>query len=217
MRKTQLALALTALMSLGLAACGDPDRQRGDPNRPAQEAPATEREARQQDVRDERSVNEELDREGLDAAVDPDTQPIPARNDYHRPDLISYDISDLGNLDDPTTVRTHHQEHTELLASIRDAIHNEADEVAHCAAVPFGHKACGGPASYLVYSQRDMSSSDIEDFEQQVARYNQLDAFLTISEGRMSTCDITPRPELELENGRCIANTRGSIQVSDLQ
>lgn len=212
MRKSRLSLTLAAIftLSFGLAACSDPDDQRGDPTEPTQEAPATERDARQQDVRDERNVSEELNQEGLDAASDPTNQPTPATAEY-RQDLLAQNVSNLGDTDDPSTVRTFQQEHAELQQTIRQALsRNRADDIDQCAMVPFGHSPCGGAETYLVYSQRDMSSDEIEDFEEKVARYNQLDAFLKTSRNIVGTCEVTPVPEIVFENGRCMASGRGS-------
>ncbi len=180
MKKTRLSLALAAIfsLSLGLTACSDPDDQRGDPMDPAQETSAAEREARQQEVRDERNPTAKTDDDDLwDAARD------------------------------PQTVRTHQQEHAELQQTLREYLQRtRADNENQCAMLPYGHKPCGGPETYMVYSQKDMSDSDIEHLEQRVARYNQLDAFLKTSSGMMSNCQVTPEPEIRFENGRCVAS-----------
>ena len=87
----------------------------------------------------------------------------------------------------------------------------EADNREQCALIPYGHKPCGGPESYIVYSQMDMDENDIDELHDKVRRYNQLDAFIKSSQGIMSTCDITPEPEVRFENGRCIADARASF------
>lgn len=247
MRKSRISLALAAVFALGLAACGDPDDQRGDPTDPMQQTPATERDARQQADRDsddsndarsaeqldeegrdrearqraarsEGNINENLARDGYDPATDPNTQPIPAEQDFHRPDLLARNLDELGDLEDEENVRTQQQAREQLLAEIERTVGNrEADDVNQCAFVPLGHKACGGPESYMVYSQRNMSDSDIESFEEQIARYNQLDAFIKTAENRMSTCDITPRPQISLEGGRCIAQDSRFGQPRELE
>ncbi|RAJ93614.1 hypothetical protein [Aliidiomarina maris] len=214
MKKTRLSLALAAIfsLSLGLAACSDPDDQRGDPMDPAQETSAAEREARQQEVRDERNPTAETDDDDLwDAARDPSNQPAPAMGEYrnkeYREDLMAGDISELGDASDPQTVRTHEQEHAELQQTLREYLQRtRADNENQCAMLPYGHKPCGGPETYMVYSQKDMSDSDIEQLEQRVARYNQLDAFIKTTRGVMSNCQVTPEPEIRFENGRCVAS-----------
>lgn len=202
--KSTWSLMVAGILALGLTACSDPDDQRGDPTDPTQEAPTTERDERREDIRDERSVTQAVDRdEDIDPAADPMNQPTPARTD-----LLAGDISHLGDTADPTTVRTHQQEHTELEMDIREYVrHAEADDIKQCALIPFGHKPCGGPESYLVYSQRDLSSDDIADLEEKVARYNHLDAFLKAAQGMMSTCDVTPEPIVTIESGRCVAQS----------
>ena len=226
MRKSRISLALAAIFALGLTACGDPNDQRGDPTDPTQQAPVAERDARQQaderagqqsadrrdrealqsSARNEGNINDNLDRDGYDPATNADTQPVPATQDFHRPDLLAQNFDELGDLEDQDNVRARQEAREELLAEIERTVgEREADDVNQCAFVPMGHKPCGGPERYMVYSQRDMSDSDIETFEAQVSQYNQLDAFIKTAEDRMSTCDITPRPEIRLEGGRCVA------------
>lgn len=209
MKKASLFLALAAALSL--SACSDPDDQRGDPMDPTQQAPvATEREARQQEVREDENVSAEASSEGIDPARDASRQPAPAINEYS--DLYADNIEELGSIDDPQQVRTHTQEHTELQQELREMLQRtEADNRNQCALIPYGHKPCGGPESYLAYSQMDMSESDIDELHEKVRRYNQLDAFIKSSQGVMSTCDITPEPDILYENGRCIADIRASF------
>lgn len=201
MKKTWLTLVIAAVLGFGLSACGEQnDRDRDDPRDPMQQVEeADERDARQQEVRDERSqrgesLSAEMDDGNIDPARDSQRQPPGALSDS------------LGDTSDPQTVRTHTQEHTELQQELRQYLQQtNADSRDQCAAIPYGHKACGGPETYIVYSQRDMDENDIAELNEQVARYNQLDAFLKTSRGVASTCDITPEPEIRFENGRCIA------------
>lgn len=210
MKKTCLFLALAAALSL--AACSDPDDQRGDPQDPTQQAPATERDARQQELREDENVSADGSSDGIDPARDPAHQPAPATSEYR--DLYVDSIEELGDIDDPQTVRTHTQEHVELQQELREVLQNtEADSREQCAMIPYGHKPCGGPETYLVYSQRDMSEDDISELHDNVRRYNQLDAFIKASQQMMSTCDITPQPEIRFENGRCIADAEGMRRI----
>ncbi|MCC5879390.1 MAG: hypothetical protein JJU03_05825 [Idiomarina sp.] len=202
MKKTCLFFALAAALSL--SACSDPDDQRGDPTEPTQQAPATEREARQQALHEDENVSEEGSSDGIDPARAPERQPASATNGYR--DLYASNIEELGDIDDPRTVRTHTQEHVELQQELRELLQRtEADERGQCAMIPYGHKPCGGPESYMVYSQKDMSDDDIDELHEKVRRYNQLDAFIKSAQQMMSTCEVTPQPEIQFENGRCIA------------
>lgn len=193
MKKTCLFFALAAALSL--TACGDPDDQHGDPQEPTQQTPATEREAQQQELREDTDVNEEATSDATNLYADIDN------------------LADFGNVDDPQQVRTHQQEHTELQGELRALLQRtQADSREQCAMIPYGHKPCGGPEAYIVYSQKDMSESDIEALHEKVQRYNQLDAFIKSSRQIMSTCEITPQPEIRFENGRCIADSRAMHQ-----
>lgn len=176
------------------------------------------REARQTDARTEGNINDTLARDGYDPATNANTQPVPASQDFHRPDLLARNFDELGDLEDEENVRARQQAREELLADIERSVGNrEADDVNQCAFVPLGHKPCGGPERYMVYSERDMSDGDIESFEAKIARYNQLDAFIKTAENRVSTCDITPRPEIGLEGGRCVARDSRFNQPRDIE
>lgn len=113
-------------------------------------------------------------------------------------------LEDLEAASDPDTVRTHIQEHTELQETLRQYLQRTAaDSRDQCALIPYGHKPCGGPDHYIVYSQKGMSDGDIAELEKQVKRYNQLDAFIDSSRNIVGTCQVTPEPEIQFENGRC--------------
>lgn len=114
-----------------------------------------------------------------------------------------------GDASDPATVRTHEQEHAELQQTLRQYLQRrEADSRDQCALIAYGHKPCGGPESYIVYSQKGMGEDTIEELEAQVKRYNELDAFIKSSRNIVGNCQVTPEPEIEFENGRCMANLR---------
>ena len=212
MKKTCLFLALAAALSV--SACSDPDDQRGDPQDPTQEAPATERDARQQELREDENVSADGSSDGIDPARDGSRQPPSATGEYADLYANADNIEELGDVDDPQQVRTHMQEHAELQQDLRGLLQrSEADSREQCAMIPYGHKPCGGPESYIVYSQKDMSEGDIEELHENVRRYNQLDAFIKTSQQMMSTCDITPEPQIRFENGRCIADSNHMRQI----
>ncbi|MGX5913541.1 hypothetical protein ACR0ST_02230 [Aliidiomarina sp. Khilg15.8] len=113
-------------------------------------------------------------------------------------------LQDLEAATDPDTVRTHVQEHTELQETLRQYLQRTAaDSRDQCALIPYGHKPCGGPDHYIVYSQKGMTAGDIAELEKQVERYNQLDAFIDSSRNIVSNCQVTPKPEIQFQNGRC--------------
>jgi len=77
-----------------------------------------------------------------------------------------------------------------------------ADDFSQCRSLAFGSKPCGGPWSYLVYST---SESDEERLIDLVNNYNDLEEQVNEAEGRASDCEFISKPELDFENGRCIA------------
>ncbi len=78
----------------------------------------------------------------------------------------------------------------------------EASSVEACRVLPIGDKACGGPAAYLVYSAE---ASDVERLGTLAAEHRRTDRARNDSCGLASTCEITPEPEVILEEGRCVA------------
>lgn len=138
---------------------------------------------------------------GLSACTDAD-------NTEESPGESETSLQDLEAAAAPDTIRTHIQEHTELQETLRQYLQRTAaDSRDQCAMIAYGHKPCGGPDHYIVYSQQGMSDGDIAELEKQVERYNELDAFVDSSRGMVSNCQVTPKPEIQFENGRCTQST----------
>jgi hypothetical protein len=77
-----------------------------------------------------------------------------------------------------------------------------ADDVSQCRIAPLGHKPCGGPASYLVYSVRDL---DEPALLAAITQYTALDQAQQQAVGLVSDCAIVPEPVAALQNGVCVA------------
>ena len=91
------------------------------------------------------------------------------------------------------------------LAEIKAVIGKaEADQPAQCKIVGVGQKPCGGPATYLAYSTRDI---DETAFLAQVAAYNELAKDFNQRSGMMSDCAIVPVPQVALVAGVCKIGT----------
>lgn len=84
-----------------------------------------------------------------------------------------------------------------------------------CRTAPVGHRACGGPRTYIPYCARTTDS---------VALFRKLDALARAEqayqarEGMMSTCEFMTAPAVRAEAGRCVldasANREGpSVSV----
>ncbi len=78
----------------------------------------------------------------------------------------------------------------------------EATELAQCRKVGLGYRACGGPASYLVYSVQGLDEASLL---QKVSRYNALSQAESERLGLMSTCQIIEEPAITLNAGVCQA------------
>ena len=78
----------------------------------------------------------------------------------------------------------------------------QATELAQCRKVGLGYRACGGPASYLVYSVQGLDEANLL---QKVSRYNALSQAESERLGLMSTCQIIEEPAIALVSGVCQA------------
>lgn len=83
----------------------------------------------------------------------------------------------------------------------------EATELAQCRKVGLGYRACGGPASYLVYSVQGLDEASLL---QKVSRYNALSQAESERLGLMSTCQIIEEPAITLVSGVCQAKPAGA-------
>jgi hypothetical protein len=89
----------------------------------------------------------------------------------------------------------------ELDRSIKEEIGEpRASHLSQCRSIPFGAKACGGPATFLAYSVARTDESGlrtlIDDYNQNARRYNQTGNLI-------SDCMVVSEPKLELVGGIC--------------
>lgn len=81
-----------------------------------------------------------------------------------------------------------------------------ATEPLQCKKTGLGHKPCGGPASYLIYSTQGLDEALLL---QKVSRYNQLVQAEQQRLGLVSDCAIVPEPGVALVGGFCVASGQG--------
>ena len=89
-----------------------------------------------------------------------------------------------------------------LYRSIREMV-GEAACTANeqCRTLPIGHKACGGPESYLVWSSAATSEGKLRAL---VDSYNQARKREVQQSGRVSDCSMMADPGARCEAGRCV-------------
>ncbi|WP_338407027.1 hypothetical protein [uncultured Flavobacterium sp.] len=69
-----------------------------------------------------------------------------------------------------------------------------------CGYIAFGSKPCGGPWSYLVFS----NSVNLDKLKEMVLNYNEMNRLYNIQTNAMSDCmAITPPTEVKCVNGVC--------------
>ena len=81
-----------------------------------------------------------------------------------------------------------------------------ATEPLQCKKTGLGHKPCGGPASYLIYSTQGLDEALLL---QKVSRYNQLVQAEQQRLGLVSDCAVVPEPGVALVGGFCVASGQG--------
>ncbi len=90
---------------------------------------------------------------------------------------------------------------TELGRIIKEEIGDaRAKDLSQCRSIAFGHKPCGGPATYLAYSVAKTNESKlkvlVDEYNQQAKNYNSARKVL-------SDCREVPAPKIELVDGLC--------------
>ncbi|MDP6124565.1 MAG: hypothetical protein QGH20_02270 [Candidatus Latescibacteria bacterium] len=80
-----------------------------------------------------------------------------------------------------------------------------ADSAVQCRAIGFGHKACGGPRTYLVYS---IVAADSIGLAAAVSVYNSVERDLNTKYGPGSDCEEEMPPQLSLAEWRCASGGR---------
>lgn len=99
----------------------------------------------------------------------------------------------------------------QVYAEIKGTIGVTASDISQCRTMAIGHKLCGGPGGYLVYSLQSTNESKLKDL---VTRFTALqEAYQSkYQSDQLSTCDVTIPPTVEFKNGKCAAASTG-LQV----
>jgi hypothetical protein len=89
-----------------------------------------------------------------------------------------------------------------LYRSIRETVGDAACTAnEQCRTLPIGHKACGGPEGYLVWSSAATSESRLRAL---VDSYNQARKRDVQQSGRVSDCSMMADPGARCDAGRCV-------------
>ena len=84
---------------------------------------------------------------------------------------------------------------------IRDMVANRsASKANQCHTMAVGAKACGGPATYIIYSTKNVNESDLED---RVCYYTAFQRAMNTEYELVSDCALEAAPNIELRDGTC--------------
>ena len=92
----------------------------------------------------------------------------------------------------------------QIQTEIGDAACDSADQ---CKTVAIGHKACGGPETYLAWSSK---RSDGAKIGQLAAALEAERRSQTLRSGMISTCSVVVDPGAACSAGRCITGQQGN-------
>lgn len=97
----------------------------------------------------------------------------------------------------------------DLYAQIQQAASNQGcNSSADCGLLAIGAKACGGPESYMVYSK---SNSDEAKLQEMAQSYKKARQQYNEDNQIMSTCEITPKPQVSCVRNQCVASTQSAL------
>ncbi len=80
-------------------------------------------------------------------------------------------------------------------------VNREATDVSSCEVIEYGYSACGGPASYLIYSTE---TTDVQKLEPLVDKYDKADEKFNTRLMLASGCSMAMKPDFILENNTCV-------------
>lgn len=80
------------------------------------------------------------------------------------------------------------------------------DNAQQCKTVAIGHKACGGPESYLAYSTKGNNEAKVTSL---AAAYAAERKASNTASGRMSTCSMVMDPGATCSAGKCVTSKDG--------
>lgn len=90
----------------------------------------------------------------------------------------------------------------QLRAEIGEA---RCSEPAQCRTVAVGHKACGGPSGYLVWSSAH--NGDGARVQALAERHRELSRQEVLRSGQLSNCAMVTDPGAQCQAGRCVLQT----------
>lgn len=96
-----------------------------------------------------------------------------------------------------------------LLQAIRQEVGNPvAASPDQCRVVGIGHRPCGGPERYLLFSTE---TTDEQRLLGLVERYNARARDLTAESGMVGTCEVLPEPGTLVRGGVCVAAAKAEM------
>ncbi len=91
----------------------------------------------------------------------------------------------------------------QIQAEVGDAA---CDSAQQCKTVAIGHKACGGPESYMAWSNKRSDGTKITQLAAALAAESKAQ---TINNGMMSTCSMVVDPGATCSAGHCVTQGPG--------
>ncbi|RUO76977.1 hypothetical protein [Idiomarina seosinensis] len=122
----------------------------------------------------------------------------------------STDLQEQQMSEQPKVTAT--QDIKELGLEIRRMVQTpNADHPDQCKIVAMGHKPCGGPERYLLYSTKTMNEQEETEFLNKLEQYNQLSRRHSEKSGMVSDCQMLPEPTAVVRDGFCIPAEKNTM------
>lgn len=86
-----------------------------------------------------------------------------------------------------------------------------ADRPEQCKVVEMGHKPCGGPERYLLYSQKTMAGDEEAAFLEKLKQYNELSRLRMEKSDMVSDCRVLPKPTTVVRKGFCVPAEKNTM------
>lgn len=148
---------------------------------------------------------------GLGACSDAKLEVTPANSALQQAaeqqQLLQAPVRAGGSDMNATDLKTTKMQATDLYQQIKTLVGDaNASNAGFCRKVGLGHRPCGGPESYLVYSAEGIDEPKLLAL---IAQYGSLRKAEHEASGMMSTCEMIPEPSVVWVGGQCKLGAAG--------
>ena len=86
----------------------------------------------------------------------------------------------------------------------------QCDTNAQCKVSPIGHRACGGPSAFIVYSTKTTEQKEVTALSEKVTT---LESKYNTKEGLISTCQFLIAPSAQCIDNKCVRVEKSAVST----